>query len=862
SSSNNNNSSNSNRVSSRDSSRDSKTSKPNSSSNRVSSNSNSCINNSSKFTISKCNSKSSNNFKPSNNNNSSSSSSSSSRPSSSSSRSSNSNSWPSSSNKFISSNINRSSSSNNSSSNNNNNNNKLSNNKFSNNKHNNSNNNSNNKLNNNKPNNKLNNSSSSNNNNNKISNNIINSNYSSSSSSFSNNSYSNSSIPNNTSDILHSIRVWPIGPMPRWNNKAHLIWTFHRMDPTLRPCYNQSIQSWQAFVNRFYSNEGRQKYTLVNPTNKECKTFEIPVTSLPKLYHTNYQSGVKEMKLTLDGTIEQPSKAPLIVECDKVSLLSDYTGGSKVMSVGSVRVMFATDYKIDLLEITISDFTELIPRPKDDTSESPVIDPKTDSKKKNASKKAAAAAAKNANYSVPESVVNEFGVTHKTMRTLGISDIKSKMPELMGSGTGANKRSPDTSLAFNFQGLQNGAVAVKPDMPGLPPVTSTTSTGPPTQAPFVTFGTMPQTDGSHILAGLSSPGIMKRRFSTSLVTIAGGVVGPGTMQSPSMEATQSGTISAVGTPTMDYASVGGLATHLNNVQGPGGPHGGFVNVSGSFTIPSGVSMASIAPPTAAPPTPNVSKSIKRAKNASVASTPILSNKGTAAGGVTPTTTTTTTTAGRSRKGTGRKDSSAKRKGSLASETAAVEATTGSLTPTIPSTAETGSPTARPTAQFRNRPTKNIGSPVSIPSPVSTPMMSVALTDVQQANNINNTNANTNANVNQVPGGLPVANLRGMSIGFEAMSPPFYSALAPNQTMLMSTSGAGNLDMDTTFQIPRTAMDDSEEWTGALDFMTDPKGLDMNEFIFDPSYDKEPEPTGSNPNGLTSKDTASGTQISL
>ncbi|KAK5807751.1 LIM-domain binding protein-domain-containing protein [Linnemannia elongata] len=617
---------------------------------------------------------------------------------------------------------------------------------------------------------------------------------------------------------------------------------------------NQSIQSWQAFVNRFYSNEGRQKYTLVNPMNNDSRTFEIPVTSLPKLYHTNYQSGVKEMKLTLDGTIEQPSKAPLIVECDKVSLLSDYTSGSKVMSVGSVRVMFATDYKIDLLEITISDFTELIPRPKDDALESPVIDPKADSKKKNASKKGSAAAIKGSNYSVPESVVNEFGVTHKTMRTLGISDIKSKMPDLLGTTTGANRRSPDSSLAFNVQGLQNGVA--NPDMPGLPIVTSTISTAPPAQAPFVTFGTMPQTDGSHILAGLSSPGIMKRRFSTSLVTIAGGVVGPGTMQSPPMETAQAGAISAAGTPTLDYASVGGLATHLNNVQGPGGAHGGFVNVSGSFTIPSGVSMAPVAPPsTVALPAPNATKSTKRAKNASVASTPTLSNKGAAAGGTTSSTATTTT--GRSRKGTGRKDSSAKRKGSLAGETAAVDATTGSLTPTIPNAAETGSPTTRPTAQFRNRPAKNVGSPVSIPSPISTPMMSVSLSDIQQVNGSTN-----NTNLNQVPGGLPVANLRGMSNGFEAMSPPFYSALAPNQTMLMSTNGAGNMEMDTTFQIPRTAMDESEEWTGALDFMTDPKGLDMGEFIFEPSYDKEPEPAGSNSNVLTSTDTPSGTQISL
>jgi hypothetical protein len=83
--------------------------------------------------------------------------------------------------------------------------------------------------------------------------------------------------------------------------------------------------------------------------------------------------------------------------------------------------MFTTDYQIDLLEIVISDFTELIPRPKDDPTESPNIDSKADSKKKNVSKKAVVAAGKGSNYTVPESVVNEFGVTPKTMRTLGVS---------------------------------------------------------------------------------------------------------------------------------------------------------------------------------------------------------------------------------------------------------------------------------------------------------------------------------------------------------------------------------------------------------------------------------------------------------
>ncbi|KAF9902827.1 hypothetical protein EC991_004524 [Linnemannia zychae] len=564
------------------------------------------------------------------------------------------------------------------------------------------------------------------------------------------------------------------------------------------------------------------------------------------------------MKLTLDGTIEQPSKMPLIVECDKVSLLSDFTSGSKVVSNGSVRVMFATDYKIDLLEITVSEFTELIPRPKDDPSESPIIDSKADSKKKSASKKAAVTAGKSSSYTIPESVVNEFGVTPKTMRTLGISDIKFKMPEFLQTTTGANRHSsPDSALAFGFQGLQNGPSAVvKPDMSGLPAVTSTTSTlstGPPSQTPFVTYGTMPQTDGSHILAGLASPGIMKRRFSTSLVTIAGGVVGTGTMQSPTMEIAQPGTKSAAGTPTLDNASVGGLATHLNHVHGPGGPHGGFVNTAAAFSVPSSVSMVAGAPLTAATSTVNATKPAKRAKNASAASTPTLSNKGAAAGSASSIVTAPVATS-RNRKTTGRKDSSAKRKGSLAGETAVVEATVGSLTPTVPSAASAGSPTTGPSIQFRNRSAKNVGSPVSIPSPVSTPMMSVALSlsDIHQANN---------PNLNQTPGSMPAANPRGISNGFEVISPPFYSALAPNQTILMSANSANSLEMDNAFQIPRTVIDENEEWNGALDFMTDPKGLDMGEFIFDPSYDKEPEP-GSSSNGLTSTDNPSSTQISM
>ncbi|KAG0364316.1 hypothetical protein BGZ54_007634 [Gamsiella multidivaricata] len=183
--------------------------------------------------------------------------------------------------------------------------------------------------------------------------------------------------------------------------------------------WNQTIEFWQGFVNQFYATEGRQKYTLVNSMDKGIKVFELPVSSLAKFYHVNCVSGVKEMRMTLDRVVGLVSKAPLTVECSKVSLLSDYTNGTKVIMNGTVKVVFTQAYKIERLDFTASDYVELIPRPKEDLSTSPTLDPKADTKKRPTSKRAGASN-KEASQSVPERVVNEFGVTNKTMRNLEV----------------------------------------------------------------------------------------------------------------------------------------------------------------------------------------------------------------------------------------------------------------------------------------------------------------------------------------------------------------------------------------------------------------------------------------------------------
>lgn len=61
-----------------------------------------------------------------------------------------------------------------------------------------------------------------------------------------------------------------------------------------------------------------------------------------------------------------------------------------------------------------------IPRPVDDPSVSPVLDVKSEGKKKGGSKKAAAPT-KKPTPSIPEVVVNEFGIASETMHQLEVS---------------------------------------------------------------------------------------------------------------------------------------------------------------------------------------------------------------------------------------------------------------------------------------------------------------------------------------------------------------------------------------------------------------------------------------------------------
>ncbi|KAG0372594.1 hypothetical protein BGX24_012830 [Mortierella sp. AD032] len=421
---------------------------------------------------------------------------------------------------------------------------------------------------------------------------------------------------------------------------------------------NETRQYWERFVSMFYGTVGRMRLTLVHALTGDSKIFELMAPSLPRYYLGNAEAGVKGMQLILNTHTGPANTLPLIIEYPSISIVHHYTGGSRVFTKGSLKATFTHDLKFDLLEIVSQEFTEYIPRPVDDPSSSPVPEVKPEGKKKGGSKKAVASA-KKALPVIPESAINEYGISHKTLRLLEISDNFAKLNELMLFAA-QTKQGPVEGLALYAQGLRDKHLRAK-QIAGSPSIAAASVM--PMSASTSMQGTpqiMTSNPGGPNLSQLrdsASPRAVKRRTSVG--------ISPGDTalrDSPALDDPQIAMVAGTGTHLSHQApSLGGAGpSTVGLVTGLGLNMNGSPVPSPLSAVTSPVFMSSNVAGAPAVTAPSSAKATKRIRTASA--TPTLAaatpngTKGSLANG---------TTTARNRKGAGRKDSNAKRKASMA-----------------------------------------------------------------------------------------------------------------------------------------------------------------------------------------------------
>lgn len=124
-------------------------------------------------------------------------------------------------------------------------------------------------------------------------------------------------------------------------------------------------QYWDNFVRMFFAENGVFRYTLPNTDENEQseKSYDITFHALPRFFHTQFDSGVKNIQLVMDKTTElQPNNGRHVIENSKASMVYWFEGGSHIVATGTLRATFDPQQKMDLLEFITSSHEEYISR--------------------------------------------------------------------------------------------------------------------------------------------------------------------------------------------------------------------------------------------------------------------------------------------------------------------------------------------------------------------------------------------------------------------------------------------------------------------------------------------------------------------
>uniref|UniRef100_A0A8H7N1Q0 Uncharacterized protein n=1 Tax=Bionectria ochroleuca TaxID=29856 RepID=A0A8H7N1Q0_BIOOC len=301
------------------------------------------------------------------------------------------------------------------------------------------------------------------------------------------------------------------------------------------------LSYWNAFVARFFSQNGVFRHSLHITDSDETtdKQYEIAFPAIARYFHTNFNSGVKNMQLIMDkGTQDRALPGDCYcIENPRASLVYWFETGSHLVASGTLRAQFDAEQKIDLFEFVTTGHEEYISRKQVIDAAKPVHNWMKEWRTVNAETKGSPELSKKGKGrplrspqshppellpDLPESAVNSKGVTDAVHQFLEIVEVMGQMNPLFGFCQATVGMGPYAALEQYV--AQNINV---PGMNGQPG---------PVNARTPSFGQF-QMGASPNPAHMNLPGSPH---------IVAGSPAPGHMQSPAMQlqASQQGTSSS------------------------------------------------------------------------------------------------------------------------------------------------------------------------------------------------------------------------------------------------------------------------------------------------------------------------------
>lgn len=203
----------------------------------------------------------------------------------------------------------------------------------------------------------------------------------------------------------------------------------------------QDLLYWQSFVDRFYSPVGVLRQGVWSVAGG-AKQFEIATPALARYYLTQFSSGITSIQMLVEGARERESShGGHYVEAPKCSFIYWFRNECQLFTNGSLRAHFDANNKLEMLDISVVNHTEFIPR-------SLLLAMEADSQKQSPKvpKNAKRAPPKTPSASLPESIINNYGVPTDVMSFLEVAETISQMQMLFQFSQSNPHLSPPDAL--------------------------------------------------------------------------------------------------------------------------------------------------------------------------------------------------------------------------------------------------------------------------------------------------------------------------------------------------------------------------------------------------------------------------------
>jgi hypothetical protein len=243
-------------------------------------------------------------------------------------------------------------------------------------------------------------------------------------------------------------------PSPRIQLKGRL----DGQNPGQKP--PRDMKHWQKFVDNFFSPKGMLRQVLWSSSDQSTKTFETPASGVARLYWSQFNSGVKNIQMFVEGAMERRiPNGGCFVESTRCTFVTWFSNGhnvriasnpfglflplankSQLVSIGQLRAQFDQNEKIDILDLVTTEHNEYVPRQSlvqaaaasPDIKQSP-NQSKAAGKRAQQRQKLQQMQDQPPQIPVPETAIHEFGVTPPTFHFLEVSRLASSTDTKCGT---------------------------------------------------------------------------------------------------------------------------------------------------------------------------------------------------------------------------------------------------------------------------------------------------------------------------------------------------------------------------------------------------------------------------------------------